>query len=119
MTKHLQFFLSCRSSQVLNPGADVIGSNQGFAHQHGFGSGFQNLHDVLALMDSAFADDDFFGRNPAGQPLGHREIGREGFQIPVVDTDQGRIGDSFQGPVNFRFMMCSTSTSSAKPLAIE
>ena len=98
-------FLSGRSSQVLNPGTDIIGSNQRFTHQHGLGSGFQNLQDVLAFVDSTFTHDDFLGRNPWGQSPGNRKIGREGRQVPIVDADQGRVGNSFQDHIDFRFVV--------------
>ena len=68
-------------------------------------AGFDQPDYIGTLVDAAFTDDQFAGRNPFRQTQRDGQIGREGLKISVVDTDQPRLWKSLQYPIEFTLVM--------------
>ena len=83
----------------------VLGTNQRFSDQHGVHAGLGQPCHRIAIVNSAFADDQLVGRNSFCQPEGHIEIGRERIQISIVDSDHPRSGNPLQDPIQLPLVM--------------
>jgi hypothetical protein len=78
----------------------IHGPHQGFADEHGIGSGVQHAARVVEAADAAFGDEQDLVGGLFGELFGSGEVDLEGFQIAVVDTDE--VGPEFEGAFHFR-----------------
>lgn len=74
--------------EIGDSGGDVVVSHEGFSDEDGAHTCVSEFCDVLGGCDAAFADEDSAIFDELGQSEGVSEIGFEGAQVPVVDTEE-------------------------------